>query len=382
MNYWFWRQIYLIDFTALVFMRQWQRFLGLLAVYSLLVFILLAVFLFTGALRKEAALILENAPEIVLQHLKAGRHDLIPPEYLDKIGVIRGVQKVEPRLWGYHYDAVVKANYTFMVPPSTANIQNLANNEIVIGSALARLRGLQIGNLISWRGYSGELFTFKVVQILSPESELMSADLVLISAQSFRNFFDYPENYYTDITLSIANPREVRNVALKLAEIFPAGRPILREEILRTYSALFDWRGGLVLAILTTSILAFAILAWNKASGISVDENREIGILKAIGWSAGDIILMKFWEALIISFLAFLIGFIGAFVYVFILGGGIFRSVLQGWAVLYPEFTLPIYIDGGQILTLLILLTVPYISAILVPIWKSAVSDPDAVIRI
>jgi hypothetical protein len=47
----------------------------------------------------------------------AGRHDLIPPGYIERIGRIRGVQKNEGRLWGYYYDPVVKANYTFMVRP-------------------------------------------------------------------------------------------------------------------------------------------------------------------------------------------------------------------------------------------------------------------------
>ena len=48
-------------------------------------------------------------------------------------------------------------------------------------------------------------------------------------------------------------------------------------------------------------MLAFAILAWDKASGLSAEEKREIGILKAIGWETGDIIRMKLWESLLIA---------------------------------------------------------------------------------
>ena len=70
--------------------------------------------LFTHALRQAAAEVLVGAPEVVLQRMVAGRHDLIPPGYLERIGRIRGVQHKEGRIWGYYYDPVVKVNYTFM----------------------------------------------------------------------------------------------------------------------------------------------------------------------------------------------------------------------------------------------------------------------------
>jgi putative ABC transport system ATP-binding protein len=148
-------------------------------------------------------------------------------------------------------------------------------------------------NVISFRSYSGKLFAFKVASVLSPDSELLSADLVLVSEADFRAFFEYPAGHYTDIALSVANPLEVRNIAAKLAEALPDSRPILREEVLRTYQSVFDWREGIVLTVLSGAILAFVILAWEKASGLSAEEKREIGILKAIGWETGDVIRMK-----------------------------------------------------------------------------------------
>ena len=116
MKSWFEKQKYLIDFTLSSLARRKVKNIGLLAVYVLIIFILASVMLFTHALRKEAALVLAGSPEVVLQRMVAGRHDLIPPGYLEKIGRIRGVQKKEGRLWGYYYDPVVKANYTFMTP--------------------------------------------------------------------------------------------------------------------------------------------------------------------------------------------------------------------------------------------------------------------------
>jgi len=377
MKLWFEKQRYLIDFTLASLARRKTRNLGLLGVYTLLVFVLASVALYSQALRIEAAKVLAASPEVILQRLVAGRHDLIPPGYIEKVGRIRGVQKKEGRLWGYYYDAVVKANYTFMVP----NDASVSKGEIIVGPALERSRGLAAGNGISFRSYSGKLHTFIVAAVLPQASEIASADLVLMHEEDFRAFFDYPVGHFTDIALSVANSQEVRNVALKLAAALPDSRPILRDEVLRTYASIYDWREGIVLALLSAAILAFGILAWEKASGLSADEKREIGILKAIGWETGDIIKMKFWEGLLISLTAFLVGFVAAYVHVFYSGAALFEPVLKGWAVLYPEFRLTPHIDGLQVATLFFFTVFPYAAAVLVPIWKAAITDPDAVMR-
>jgi len=374
---WFERQRHLIDFTLASLMRRKGRNLGLLMVYGLLVFVLASVMLYTHALRREAAVILDGAPEVVLQRLVAGRHDLIPPGYIERIGRMRGVQQVRSRLWGYYYDSVVKANYTFMVPGDG----RVAKGTLIVGPALARQRGLAPNNGISFRSYSGELFSFVVADVLPQASELASADLVLVSEEDFRAFFAYPAGHYTDVALSVANPKEVRNVAAKLANALPDSRPILREEVQRTYASIFDWREGIMLALLSAAILAFSILAWEKASGLSADEKREIGILKAIGWETGDVIKMKLWEGGLISITAFLGGFVAAYLHVFRFGAPLFEPVLKGWAVLYPRFDLVPAIDGLQVATLFFFTVFPYMAAVLVPIWRAAVTDPDAVMR-
>lgn len=374
---WLEKQRHLIDFTLASLGRRKTKNIGLLLAYTLLVFVLASLALFTNALRTEAKFVLAASPEIILQRMVAGRHDLIPPGYLEKIGRIRGVQKQEGRLWGYYYDPVVNANYTFMARPA----EEVASGTIMVGATLARARGLAVGNVISFRAYSGKLFSFKVTSLLSPDSELLSADLVLLSEADFRAFFEYPAGHYTDIALSVANPQEVRNIATKLAEALPDSRPILREEVLRTYQSVFDWREGIVLTVLSGAILAFVILAWEKASGLSAEEKREIGILKAIGWETGDVIRMKLWEGLLISLTAFLLGFVGAYIHVFYFGAAIFEPVLKGWAVLYPRFTLIPAVDGLQIATLFFFTVFPYTAAVLVPIWRAAITDPDAVMR-
>ncbi len=188
-------------------------------------------------------------------------------------------------------------------------------------------------------------------------------------------------DHATDLVLKVRNAKELSTIAAKITQIFPDTRPILREEILRTYDAVFDWRGGLIIVILAGAFFAFIILAWDKATGLSAEEKREIGILKAIGWETSDILLMKFWEGAALSLSAFLMGILSAYLHVFLTSSVLFEPVLKGWSVLYPHFRLTPFINAYQLVTLFFLTVIPYTVATIVPSWRSATIDPDSVMR-
>lgn len=373
------RQRYLIDYTLAALARRPGKNLGLLAVYSLIVFMLASVMLFTQSLRQESATLLAAAPEIVVQRMQAGRHALIPGEYLETMGRLRGVTARAGRLWGYFYDPAIRANYTLMVPPDATDAP--PGGQIRIGAGIARTRGLGVGDLLSLRASDGRPYALRVTGTLDATTELVSSDLILLNETDFRAFFGIPAGQYTDLVLSVRNPRELRTIAAKLVERLPDVRPILRDEILRTYDAIFAWRQGLVFVLLIGALLAFVIFAWDKASGLSAEERREIGILKAVGWEIGDVIRMKFWEGALISLSAFLLGYLAAYAHVFYADAALFAPVLKGWAVLYPAFSPTPYVDGLQLATLFFFTVFPYTAATIVPIWRSAIADPDQVMR-
>jgi ABC-type lipoprotein release transport system permease subunit len=237
------------------------------------------------------------------------------------------------------------------------------------------------GDEITFRATKGDPFVFQVKGIVQSESALTNASLVLMSEAGYRHIFQVPPDYYTDLVLSVRNPREVRKVAEKLLARLPDSRPILREELLRTYNSLFSWRQGIVFALLAGSILAFVIFAWEKTTGLSVEEQREIGVLKAIGWETSDILQMRFWESVIISLSAFMLGCAGAYLHIFYGSASLFEPVFKGWGVLYPDYQPQPFIDGLQLITLFFFTVFPYIIATIIPIWQTAITDPDMVMR-
>ncbi|SOC10678.1 ABC transporter permease [Rhodobacter maris] len=373
------RQRALADYTIAALSRRKVKNLALVAVFSLVVFLLASAMFFASALRQEADAALEGAPDLIVQQLSLGRQAMISADLIDDLASIRGVRDVRGRLWGYYYDRVSGANYTVMVPEAG---QMPPPGQVIIGEGIARARGLE------WQGAplflsrkQGDLNRFDVAQTFESDSALLTADLLLMNAADFRAFFSVPEDMFTDLAASVRNPRERATVVDKASRAMPDARFVTRDDIARTYMKLFDWREGMMVALAAVAMLAFAIFAADKASGLSAEEAREIGILKAIGWDTRDVIAMKLWEGGFVSLGAFLLGTTAAYAHVFWAGAPLFAPVLKGWAVIYPAFRLAPGVDLSELVVLLLLTTLPYAAATVVPVWRAASADPDAVMR-
>jgi ABC-type lipoprotein release transport system permease subunit len=367
----------IVDYALSSLFRRKAKNLSLLAVYTLIVFIIASVIFFIQALKREAGLVLQGAPDMVVQRLVAGRQALIPVDYGEKIGAIRGVSGVQPRFWGYYYDPVSGANYTFMASDKASP----APGSIIVGSGFARISRVTVGDMVSFRSAKGVPTLLQVEKVLPYSSELVAADLIITTGQDFRNLFDFPSGEATDLAVSVRNRNELATIATKIVQQLPETRPILKSEILRTYDSVFDWRGGMVVVILAVAVLSFIIFAWDKATGLSAEERKEIGILKSIGWETGDVMLLKTWEGVIVSLTAFLAGVVLAYCHVFFFSASLFAHALKGWSVLYPEFRLTPAVDPYQLAILFFLTVVPYAVATIIPSWRTATIDPDAAMR-
>jgi cell division protein FtsX len=374
---WIERQRAFMDFTLSSLWRRKLRNLSLLMVYSLVIFLVSSVIFFAHALRKEAETVLEGSPEMIVQRTVGGRHSLIPINYVEKIDKVRGTSSVKPRLWGYYYHMASRSNYTIMVSEKFSRL----DDTVETGAGVLRTWGTLWDGKMYFKAHDGEAVLLQPVETMTEETDLVSADLILMSESTFRKISGVPEGFATDITVEIRNERECQIIAKKIVQALPDTRPILKEEIIRTYTSLFDWRGGYIIVLLGGAVLAFFIFAWDKATGLSAEEKTEIGILKGIGWDTSDVLMMKFWEGAVISISAFLLGVITAYAHVYLASATLFEHALKGWAILYPKFTLRPVVNAYQLAILFFLTVVPYTLLTIVPTWKVAVTDPDVVMR-
>jgi ABC-type lipoprotein release transport system permease subunit len=272
---------------------------------------------------------------------------------------------------------VSQANLTVLVPERFWG----AEGEVVVGEGVARVENLRAGDPMRLTGAGGRMLDVRVREVLPAGTALFTTDLLLVSDATFLRLFEADPARYTDIALYVPNAREIPKVAEKVLQLVPGARAITRPEMIRTYQSIFDWRSGLVMVVLTGAVLAFALVAWDKAAGLSAEERREIGILKAIGWDVSDVLLVKTWEGAVVSAAAFTLGALAAWVHVFVGSAALFAPVLEGWSTLSPRLHLTPAPGGLQLFTLFFLTVVPYTVATVVPAWRSATADPDAVMR-
>jgi ABC-type lipoprotein release transport system permease subunit len=378
----------ILEYTLSSLLRRRYKNIAIVAVFSFIVAVLSSILFLTHSFKMEAFHVLFHTPELIVQKVSGGRHDLIPAEYIKKIEGIYGVGRVMPRYWGYYFDLSTDGNYTLMgVHENMRELKLLdgrmpaEHGECVIGKGIADIRGTGIGKKMYLLDSSRRARIFKVVGVFTGESEILTNDLVLLTEEDIRSLFGMPHDRATDLVVQVHNESEIPFVASKIRRFFPDTRPIMKSEIIKTYETLFSWRSGMILTMLAGALIAFCILAWDKATGLSADERREIGILKAIGWETSDILELKFWEGAVLSFISFLAGMILAYVHIFFLGALFFAPVLKGWSVLFPQFRLIPYINLYQVFAVFFLTVIPYVASTVIPSWKAAITDPDVVMR-
>lgn len=382
------RLLKILEYALSSFLRRRFKNFSIVIVYSFTIAVLASILFLTHSLKEMAVEVLGDSPDIVVQRLAGGRHELMPVSYMEEIKKIRGIKDVAPRVWGYYYDSLYKANYTMLGIDSTQSKLEMVNGrklerdeECMVGYGVAQQQKAAVGDSLFLINSKGIGYTCEITGVFKSHSSMWTNDLVIFTEEDLRRFFAIKDELATDISVSVYNSREISKIAEKIRRHFPDTRPVMKSEILHTYESVFNWRSGMMLTIFSASLIAFSILAWDKATGISGEEKQEIGILKAIGWATGDILTLKFFEGVVISVTSFLVGIILAYLHVFIFNAPFLVPVLKGWSVLFPQVQLIPYVDIYQIIILGSLTIIPYMASTVIPSWKSAITEPDSVMR-
>lgn len=406
--------LHIFEYALVSLTRRWTKHLSLVFIYAVLVGFYASVILLTSGLRQEAKMVLQDIPELWIQQIGGGRLQPIKTVLIDSLKNIRGVEKIYPRVWGYLPESSTGAVLTVMGTASTnisnigadipfiqvlneknatSNIKNntndknntfsknLENDEVIVGTGMLALRNLQLGDYLSISDITDSIRNFRIVATFDAKADLITKDLLVFSTKTAKELLSLKDDEATDIALKITNSDETDNIGKKIDNRFPSLRVVSKQQLQATYQTLFGWRGGLLLYGSVMALLAFVMLVWDKATGLSANEQKELGILKSVGWSINNVLWLKISEALIISLSATLLGLVLAYLHIFLFDASFLKPFLAGWSVLYPSFELPLSVDFGDLLLIAILSIVPYLTASIIPAWFAAVTDPAEIMR-
>jgi ABC-type antimicrobial peptide transport system permease subunit len=147
-------------------------------------------------------------------------------------------------------------------------------------------------------------------------------------------------------------------------------------EIKKAYANLFNYEGGLFLVLYLIVIVTFILILYQRYSTVYSSERKEIGILRAVGWSINDVLKLKFYENAAVVLIAFVIGVTAAYFYVFVAGAPLLKEIFLGGANLPNAVTFEPTVPLGVLGSIFLFYAVPFLAAVLIPAWKIAVTPP------
>ncbi len=385
--------IYLLEYAINSLLRQKYKTLFITLVLTTLIFLLSSIFFITNSIKYELQSTVDSLPEIIVQKINGGRHYDIEVSAADDILAITGVESAVARIWGYYYFENAGVNFSVVgIDEYEEQYKNSLTNvaKTLDFSASSMILGAGVKKIMN-ENYYKEYFNFikpdgtlkrvDIGGVFDADTELESNDVIVMSKKSVREIFDMSENKATDIAVKVANEDEIATVALKIKLLYPDSRVITKDDLKISYQNIFDYKSGIFLALFVVSLFTFFIIIYDKLSGLSGEEKREIGVLKAIGWRVDDVLREKFYEGFVVSFFSYMSGVILALFFVYMLKAPLLQNIFTGYSQLKTSFTLPFVFDM-QTLALIFFLSVPiYIAATIIPSWRSATLEADEVMR-
>ena len=381
-----------LHFLTLLLFKEKSKHIGAVLISVVIIFLLSSVLFVSSSLQESLAVSLKGEPDFVVSRIQAGRAVNTPMAWYDKIVEIEGIAQIAPRIHGRYYFAPKEKSFLvigidFFDEQSSKALGRIlkgvdlkeffSEESMLVGSAVQKFMADHFyKKYFSFKTPSG---TFKKVRIYASfpkESNLFSNDVVLMPIELAREIFGMAEDEVTDITFNVPNDAEWDNIMTKLYLLFYDLRAIDRKEIGKAYATLYNYKGGLFLILYLITIVTFMLILYQRYSMVYSAEKKEIGILRAIGWSIKDILRLKFYETLIIVVTAFVIGVCLAYFYVFVFHAPVLKEIFLGDENLANHVTFVPTLKFGILGSIFLFYAVPFFAAVLVPVWKIAITPP------
>jgi ABC-type lipoprotein release transport system permease subunit len=389
----------LLNYSLNCIQRYKIRTLVILICLSVAASVFASVAFMKEGLSKEGEISLKYAPDLTVQGIQAGRQSFLDTRFVGLVNGTPGVRTVAQRIWGYGnvgntlivIVGVDWKNQTVNIekryPLSSGTFLDPSqNNTVVIGKAVADLLGAKVGSLLTIRTESNQAQQYMVVGVFNSDSGIYSADMILMNFNDARIFFSFPDDKITDLEVYLDNvdagnyDQLVNYVARDISDL-PNVRVLTKEVLLKAQETTYGVRSGFFSVVWYVILISVALVAFNQTVVVGHESKFEVGLLKALGFSTSDVIQIRLIESLVLGTLAGSIGLIGGIFYDVVLNAPVLKDFMLGWASLYPNFGVPVFISAQTVFLIYAITIVPLLFATVIPSWLNATVDPDIAMR-
>jgi len=232
--------------------------------------------------------------------------------YVDLLKKIEGVEEALPiyrhifqgsggfgfeQIDGLDWDAYARMNGLQMV----AGRGPQGTNEVIIDETKARNNNFKVGDTIKPLGTDD----YRIVGIYSPESGAR----VKMSLEAMQKAQE-AEGKATFIFIKLRNPEQIDAVAARIDQELPGNTIQPTREVFTSFEKSIPYLGVFLRVLVGLAAVVSALVVMLAMYTTITERTREIGILKAMGASRGYIVGVIEKEAILISIIGLIAGFI------------------------------------------------------------------------
>lgn len=350
---------------------------------TLTVAILGTLLLFPRALHDTLNTLLKATPAIILRCVDPTGFCPLPVQasVLAAENVV-GVVSVRPRIWGLvngpDGPLTIVGVLEDKIPEALASglIRLPDQGQVIIGF------GVSIGpsaDILQLKGVITR--NYQVIDRLPEKTSMFTHDLVVMNPEDARQLIGLPKGYACDLAIDVFHENEQDAILSDLIASFSwPVECVTRLQSQGLYAGRLN-RGRTLIAIaVIPAVLALCLLvAVNTRK--SMGRQSDLGIMKAVGWTTGDIIRFQLYRELSVCLPSAAVGICLSFILVYGPGAGWAADFFLGWKTLPPSLYLETTGAATVLLEMAGLILVPMIASAFLPVLKGATSDVHDMIK-
>ena len=379
-----------INLIFLLLHKQKTKYISIFILATLTIFLLSTVIFIKSSLQNEILKTLESHNDFIIQREFGGRIFDIENQLEDKLKNIYGVKNITKRVYGRYkflsedvYFTIIGVDFSNLNKElKNLGLQNISNDEMIVGFEVDNLlKKYKYTNYYDFFLPNKEIKKVKIAKVLEKESNIISSDIIILDINLARDILGINRDFSTNIAFDVPNELERTNIKQKLQRLDLDLNIIQKEDILKKYETIFNYKGGVFLILYLVVLFAFIMILYQRYSQVSINERKQIAIFKAIGYSVRDIIKIKMSENFVVAFVSYIFGVLLAYFFVFILNAPILKNIFIDFSNIKNDFIIYPYIEFSTFVTLFLFFMVLFLSSVLIPVWKISAINPYESLR-